>query len=44
MTHQDQSNELCKAVQLLADHGFEGMAGARQSRPIDVDPDVMRHS
>jgi putative transposase len=30
MTHQNQSNELCEAVQLLADHGFEGMANAVQ--------------
>ncbi len=30
MTHQNQSNEVCEAVQLLADHGFEGMAGAVQ--------------
>jgi putative transposase len=30
MTHQNQSNELCDAVQLLADHGFEEMAGAMQ--------------
>jgi putative transposase len=30
MTHQIQSNELCEAVQLLADQGFEGMAGAVQ--------------
>jgi putative transposase len=30
MTHQIQSNELCEAVQLLADHGFEEIAGAMQ--------------
>jgi len=30
MTHQNQSNEVCEAVQLLADHGFEGMANAVQ--------------
>jgi len=30
MTHQNQSNELCEAVQLLANHGFEGMANAMQ--------------
>lgn len=30
MTHQNQSSELCEAVQLLADHGFEGMANAVQ--------------
>jgi len=30
MTHQNQSNELCEAVHLLADHGFEGMANAVQ--------------
>jgi putative transposase len=30
MTHQNQSNELSHAVQLLANHGFEGMANAMQ--------------
>jgi len=30
MTHQNQSNELNAAVQLLAEHGFEGMANAMQ--------------
>jgi hypothetical protein len=30
MTHQIQSNELNAAVQLLASHGFEGMANAMQ--------------
>ena len=30
MTHQIQSNELDAAVQLLANHGFEGMANAMQ--------------
>ncbi len=30
MTHQNQSNELNAAVQLLATHGFEGMANAMQ--------------
>ena len=30
MTHQNQSNELNQAVQLLAEHGFEGMANAMQ--------------
>lgn len=30
MTHQYQSNELNAAVQLLAEHGFEGMANAMQ--------------
>lgn len=30
MTHQDQSSELQQAVQLLAEHGFEGMANAMQ--------------
>jgi putative transposase len=30
MTHQNQSNELNAAVQLLADHGFEGMANTMQ--------------
>lgn len=30
MTHQIQSNELCDPVQLLAEHGFEGMASAMQ--------------
>ena len=30
MTHQNQSNELCEAVQLLSENGFEGMANAMQ--------------
>ncbi len=30
MTHQNQSSELNQAVQLLAEHGFEGMANAMQ--------------
>ncbi len=30
MTHQNHSNELNAAVQLLAEHGFEGMANAMQ--------------
>ena len=30
MTHLNQSNELNQAVQLLAEHGFEGMANAMQ--------------
>ena len=30
MTHQNQSNEFNAAVQLLAEHGFEGMANAMQ--------------
>ena len=30
MTHQNQSTDLNEAVQLLADNGFEGMAGAVQ--------------
>jgi hypothetical protein len=30
MTHQNESNELNAAVQLLAHHGFEGMANAMQ--------------
>ena len=30
MTHKNQSNELNQAVQLLAEHGFEGMANAMQ--------------
>lgn len=31
MTHQDQSNIVHEAVQLLADHGFDGMASAIQT-------------
>ncbi len=30
MTHQNQSNEVFQAVQLLAENGFEGMANAMQ--------------
>jgi len=30
MTHQNQSSELQQAVQLLSEHGFEGMANAMQ--------------
>lgn len=30
MTHQDESNQLSQAVQLLAENGFEGMAQAMQ--------------
>jgi putative transposase len=30
MTHQNQSNEVVEAVQLLAENGFEGMANAMQ--------------
>ena len=30
MTHQNQSNEFCEAVQLLSNHGFGGMANAMQ--------------
>ena len=30
MTHQNQSTDLNEAVQLLANNGFEGMAGAVQ--------------
>ena len=28
MTHEEQSNSVSQAVQLLAEHGFEGMANA----------------
>jgi hypothetical protein len=30
MTHQNESNQLNEAVQLLAENGFEGMAQAMQ--------------